>query len=145
LAPRLERFRLLRPLAVLGSSIATVVRSPGRVFLLFWTGLLGQAVAIVAFFLVGRSVGAPLSLVACAVTLAPGLLVALAPVSLGGWGLREGAFVVLLGFYGVEPEQGFLVSVLFGLALLAATGPGLVLWMVQPASVKSRVADGVDR
>jgi uncharacterized membrane protein YbhN (UPF0104 family) len=145
LAPRLERFLLLRPLAVLGSSIATVVRSPGRVFLLLWTGLLGQAVAIVAFFLVGRSIGAPLSLMACAVTLAPGLLVALAPISLGGWGLREGAFVVLLGFYGIEPEQGLLISVLFGLALLVATAPGLFLWLVQPAPTKSRLADAADR
>ena len=68
-----------------------------------------------------------------AVTLAPGLLVALIPVSLGGWGVREGAFVVLLGFYGVAPEQGLIVSVLFGLALLAASLPGLALWLSQPA------------
>jgi hypothetical protein len=140
LAPRLQRFRLLRPLATLGLAIATVLRSPRRIVLLLWTGLLGQAVAIVAFFLIGRSVGAPLSLLECAITLAPGLLVALVPVSLGGWGLREGAFVVLLGFYGVAPEQGLIVSILFGLALLVATAPGLLLWLVQPVT-KPRLDD----
>ena len=77
--------------------------------------------------------GAPLSFVDCAVTLAPGLLVALVPVSLGGWGVREGAFVVLLGFYGVAPEQSLIVSVLFGIALFLASLPGLVLWLGHPA------------
>jgi hypothetical protein len=93
-------------------------------------------VAIVAFFLVSRSVDAPLSFLEGAMTLAPGLLVALVPVSLGGWGLREGAFVVLLGFYGVAPEQGLIISVLFGLALLVATAPGLGLWIAQPTEPK---------
>ncbi|MFZ5781009.1 MAG: lysylphosphatidylglycerol synthase transmembrane domain-containing protein [Pseudomonadota bacterium] len=126
-ARRLERVRLLRPLASLGLALASVAHS-SQVALLLWTGALGQLVAIIAFFLVSQSVGAPLSLIDCAVTLAPGLLVALVPVSLGGWGMREGAFVVLLDFYGVKPEQSLIVSILFGLALLVASLPGLVLW-----------------
>jgi uncharacterized membrane protein YbhN (UPF0104 family) len=131
-ARRLDAVKFLRPLASLGLALSAVGRS-SQVPLLLWTGVLGQLVAIVGFFLASRSVGAPLSFVDCAVTLAPGLLVALIPVSLGGWGVREGAFVVLLGFYGVAPEQGLIVSVLFGLALLAASLPGLALWLSQPA------------
>jgi uncharacterized protein (TIRG00374 family) len=131
-ARKFERLRLLRPLAALGHALSSVARSRD-VPLLLWTGVLGQLVAILAFFLVGRSVGAPLSFGDCAVTLAPGLLVALAPVSLGGWGVREGAFMVLLGFYDISPEQSLVVSVLFGLALLAAALPGLVLWLYQRA------------
>lgn len=133
-ARRLDSVKLLRPLVSLGLALATVSRS-SEVPLLLWTGLLGQLVAIVGFFVASRSVGAPLSFIDCAATLAPGLLMALIPVSLGGWGVREGAFVVLLGFYGVAPEQGLIVSVLFGLALLVASLPGLALWLGQPARV----------
>jgi uncharacterized protein (TIRG00374 family) len=143
-AHKLERLRLVRPLAALGLALATVARS-SVVALLLWTGLLGQLVAIVAFFLVGRSVGAPLSLVDCAVTLAPSLLVALVPISLGGWGVREGAFIVLLGFYGVSPEQALVISVLFGLALLSAAMPGLVLWFRQTAIAPKEIGATVDR
>jgi len=132
---RLDSVKLLRPLASLGVALSAVARS-AQVPLLIWTGLLGQLVAIVAFFAASRSVGAPLSFLDCAVTLAPGLLVALVPVSLGGWGVREGAFVVLLGFYGVAPEQSLIVSILFGLALLVASLPGLVLWLGQPAPAR---------
>jgi uncharacterized membrane protein YbhN (UPF0104 family) len=131
-AHRLEGIRPLRAMAALGRALSSVARS-SQVGLLLWTGVVGQLVAIVAFFLVSRSVGAPLSVFDCAVTLAPGLLVALVPVSLGGWGVREGAFVILLGFYGIPPAQSLVVSVLFGLALLAAALPGLVLWLCRPA------------
>ncbi len=131
-ARRLDGVKLLRPLASLGLALSTVSRS-SQVPLLLFTGVLGQLVAIVGFFVASRSIGAPLSFLDCAVTVAPGLLVALIPVSLGGWGVREGAFVVLLGFYGVAPEQGLIVSVLFGLALLVASLPGLALWLGQPA------------
>ena len=132
-ASRLDAFALLRPLAFFGRALRAVARS-GRVSLLVGTGLLGQFTAILALFLVGLSVKAPLSLIACTVTLAPALLVALVPVSVGGWGVREGAFVVLLGFYGIRPEQSLVVSVLFGLALLVASLPGLVAWLGRPVS-----------
>jgi uncharacterized protein (TIRG00374 family) len=127
-ARRLDKVKFLRPLASLGLALSAVARS-SQLPLLLWTGVLGQFVAILGFFVASRSVGAPISFVDCAVTLAPGLLVALIPVSLGGWGVREGAFVVLLSFYGVAPEQGLVVSVLFGVALLAASLPGLALWL----------------
>ncbi|WP_421999483.1 lysylphosphatidylglycerol synthase transmembrane domain-containing protein [Reyranella sp.] len=144
IAGRLDRSPLLRPLASLGRALSTVARS-SHVGLLLWTGLLGQAAAILAFYLVSRGAGAPLTLVDCAVTLAPGLLIALVPVSLGGWGVREGAFVLLLGFYGMRPEQSLVVSVLFGLALLAASMPGLVLWLRLPAAASRRTDPSPDR
>jgi hypothetical protein len=143
-ARRLEKVRPLRALAALGHAVSSVAHS-SQVPLLLWTGVLGQLVAIVAFFLVSQSVGAPLSFGDCAVTLAPGLLVALIPVSLGGWGMREGAFVVLLGFYGIRPEQSLVVSILFGLALLAASLPGLALWLYQPAGGPKAAGTQEDR
>lgn len=54
------------------------------------------------------------------------LLVSAVPISLGGWGIREGAFVFGLGLLGVGRETGLGVSVLFGVTLTLA---GLVLTM----------------
>ncbi len=131
-ASRLGSVSLLRPLAGLGHAIALVSRSVSRLALLLWTGILGQIAAIIAFFFANQSAHSGLSLLDCAVTLAPGLLVALVPLSLGGWGLREGAFVVLLSFYGISPETSLVASVLFGLALLVASLPGLLFWLHGP-------------
>jgi uncharacterized membrane protein YbhN (UPF0104 family) len=48
-------------------------------------------------------------------------LVASLPISFGGWGVREGAFIYGLGLLGVPFETAFLISVQTGLIGLMAT------------------------
>ena len=48
-------------------------------------------------------------------------LVAALPVSFGGWGVREGAFIFALGLSGVPQEAAFMLSVHIGLLSLFAT------------------------
>lgn len=47
-------------------------------------------------------------------------LIAAVPISFGGWGLREGAFVYGLGLIGIPPEDAFLLSVQVGLTSMIA-------------------------
>ena len=42
-------------------------------------------------------------------------LVASLPISIGGWGVREGAFIYGLGLLGVPMEAAFLISVQIGI------------------------------
>lgn len=64
------------------------------------------------------------------------LLLAMAvPVSVAGWGVREGAAALLWPLVGLPPEQGVALSVGYGLAVLVSSLPG-VLFIVsgrQPA------------
>ncbi len=57
------------------------------------------------------------------------ILITFIPLSFAGWGVREGASVVMLGCVGVGADHALAISVLFGLALLAATLPGCLLWL----------------
>lgn len=57
------------------------------------------------------------------------ILLSTVPVSIGGWGLREGLMVVALDLAGVEAEAAVGVSVLFGVAQILAGLPGGVLWL----------------
>jgi uncharacterized membrane protein YbhN (UPF0104 family) len=59
-------------------------------------------------------------------------LVASLPISMGGWGVREGAFVYGLGLLGVPMETSFLISVQVGLIGVLTT-----LLMGMPALVTS--------
>ena len=54
--------------------------------------------------------------------------VALVPISVGGWGLRELAVVSLLSDHGVAPERALLFSVCFGLVSLVGSLPGAFIW-----------------
>jgi uncharacterized membrane protein YbhN (UPF0104 family) len=54
------------------------------------------------------------------------LFTMLVPLTVSGWGLREGAAAGLLPLAGVTAAEGLAASVAFGLAFLVATLPGLV-------------------
>jgi hypothetical protein len=56
--------------------------------------------------------------------------VALVPISVSGWGLREVAVLSLLGHYGVAPERALLFSVCFGLTLALGSLPGALAWLL---------------
>ena len=63
------------------------------------------------------------------------LLVSMLPISIGGWGVREGAMVVALHGFGISAEDALLPSVLFGLCAVAATLPGGILWIINKDAV----------
>lgn len=48
-------------------------------------------------------------------------IIASLPIGLGGWGIREGAFVFGLGLIGIPAESAFLISVQIGLLGIAST------------------------
>jgi uncharacterized protein (TIRG00374 family) len=139
-ASRLSEVRILAPLAEIGSAVAVATRSNPMLLLLLATGIAGWGIAVVAFYLLALGIGAPLSVLDCVMTLIPGLLIAMLPISFGGWGLREGALVTILKFYDVPSAQALALSVLFGFALLVSCLPGLFLWLRQSDAAGSPTA-----
>ncbi|HVJ54195.1 MAG TPA: lysylphosphatidylglycerol synthase transmembrane domain-containing protein [Aliidongia sp.] len=64
------------------------------------------------------------------ILLLPALLAMAIPVSIAGWGVREGAMVVALGQIGVHPADALALSVAFGFIFMLAGIPGGLLWLV---------------
>lgn len=83
-----------------------------------------QALVTLSCWVIARSIGAELSLLDGFATIPAAMFVALLPISMNGWGVREGAMVVTLGFAGVSGSHAFLVSILFGMSLLVTSLPG---------------------
>jgi hypothetical protein len=59
----------------------------------------------------------------------PVTLLQLVPISLAGWGVREAALVVALGWFGVPAEAALAISVLVGLCLILVGLPGGLIWL----------------
>ncbi|MEP1216165.1 MAG: lysylphosphatidylglycerol synthase transmembrane domain-containing protein [Marinobacter sp.] len=58
------------------------------------------------------------------------LLLAMAvPVSVAGWGVREGVAALLWPLVGLPPEQGVALSVGYGLAVLVSSLPGVLFFL----------------
>lgn len=55
------------------------------------------------------------------------LLAMILPISIGGWGLREGAAVALFPLVGVDASKALAVAILYGLVNLIGALPGLAL------------------
>ena len=58
------------------------------------------------------------------------LIVQVAPVSIAGWGTREGAMILVLSLIGVDFNQALGVSVLLGLSFLLSGIPGGFVWLL---------------
>lgn len=106
-------------------------------------GLLVSSLAAVAghvatFAVAARAVGVDLparELVPVAVLV---LLVAAVPLSLAGWGPREGAAAWVFSGVGAQASEGLAVSVAYGIIVLIGALPGLVVLLlgrVRPAVV----------
>ena len=59
------------------------------------------------------------------------ILVTVLPISIAGWGIREGAMVVSLGMVGVNSVDALSLSILLGLLGIASGLPGGLLWLLQ--------------
>lgn len=59
----------------------------------------------------------------------PVLLITTVPLSIAGWGVREGSMIVAFGYAGLAPGDGLIVSVLFGLTSFAIGAIGGIVWI----------------
>jgi uncharacterized membrane protein YbhN (UPF0104 family) len=113
--------------------VSAVIRGGGirrRLLAAFVLATLTHLMNVVLFFLIGRDLGIGLGLAQWFLIVPSALLVSMLPISAGGWGLREASFVVALASFGVRPEEAVLPPIIFGLAVLAVTLPGGVVWLV---------------
>jgi uncharacterized membrane protein YbhN (UPF0104 family) len=87
-------------------------------------GVVFQLLIVGSTWMLSRSIGLDLDFALVAVVQPLVLLVLLFPVSIAGFGVREGGFVVLLGTAGVSAADATLLSLLSVVVLALATSPG---------------------
>jgi uncharacterized protein (TIRG00374 family) len=88
-----------------------------------------QLIVGAVVFALANIAGAAISLTAAMLMFPFVLLVSMVPVSLAGWGMREGAMVVVFALIGTPGSGALIVSLLFGASLLLASLPGGLLWL----------------
>jgi len=128
IAPLLARWRYSRWLAKLALDARRVLLGP-RGPLIIALGCVIHVLTIVVIWSIGRTEGLMLPFSDAAVLFTVMVGVALVPISIGGWGLRELAVISLLANHGIAPERALLFSVCFGLALAVGSLPGAVVWL----------------
>ena len=80
---------------------------------IFFADVLWLFVFIVRTFLLSKSMGLPLNYIDIAWMSSLVLLLQIIPISFAGIGLREGAFAYLMTVFGLAPENGASLGILF--------------------------------
>ena len=130
--------RALLSLAALARKVMSRARYALPIILLSVLSFIGFAIIV---FYIAHAMQLDITLRDCVLLVPPVILVTVVPVSIAGWGVREGAMVVAFGFINVPASAAFAVSILFGLTLAAASLPGSLLWWLSGYSVRNVAAD----
>jgi len=136
-ALRWRAVRALVDVAKLSRKVLSHLRYAVPVVGLSIMSFLGFAVIVYA---IARAMQIDVTVRDCILLVPPVILVTVIPVSIAGWGLREGAMVVAFGFINVPPGAAFAMSVLFGLTLAVASLPGSLLWWLSGYSATASTA-----
>ena len=75
--------------------------------------MLGNILISFAAYLIAQSLSIEVSVLDCLVLIPPVILITTLPISIAGWGVREGAMVAAFAFVGVAEGDAFVMSILF--------------------------------
>jgi len=92
-------------------------------------GLMVHIMRVASVWIIAMGLNINTGILDCFALVPLALVVAMIPISIGGWGLREGAFLSAFSLVGVMPGEAVTLSVTFGLSSIIANLPGGLIWL----------------
>ena len=109
------------------------------IFLLFLTFII-HGLSLAAVYAIASSLDLALSLGVVCSAVPVVLLISIFPVSVSGWGVREGAMIVVLSGFGISSTNAATLSVVFGLfqLIVGLSGVVFVFWPMRGHALLKR-------
>ncbi len=133
-----RRFRPVAAAVTLSRTARYICARPALLVPVLGLSLAGHVLFLFGVICLADGLGLRIGLADCLAVVPVALLLAMAPVSIAGWGVREGVMVAGLGLMGVNPDGALALSVLMGLVVLATSLPGGATWLAD--TVRRRAA-----
>ncbi|WP_395022665.1 lysylphosphatidylglycerol synthase transmembrane domain-containing protein [Dongia sp.] len=135
--PWLRRFRVLaNTIDPLVGDVIRALSTRALIVPAFVSGLLIHIISAALLWASGLAIGVDLGLVYCLLIGPAAFLVSAAPISLAGWGVREGALAAGFGLVGADANQVIASSVLYGLTTFVTGAFAMVLGLVPESGPK---------
>jgi uncharacterized protein (TIRG00374 family) len=125
----LRRFRIVRGIVQLSAELRRILLVPRRALPVVLLSLINQGGVVVVVAILARGMGLPVGWLPCLIIVPLAILATVVPISVAGWGVREGAFVTGFGLVGVSSDHALALSVLFGLLNTVVCLPGGLVWL----------------
>lgn len=135
-----RRGKVMAALANLAVDTRTIFFSPRPALTALGSAALGHATLAMAVFVLARGLNLAVSPVDVLALFLPVLLISALPISVAGWGVREGSMVYAFGLIGVPAADALVMSVLYGFFTLAVALPGGLVWLASGTRAKDVAA-----
>lgn len=135
----LQRWAPTRHLAAASITARRLFTEPGSAIYVGVLSILIHLLTVMVAWCAAQSVAAPLTFLQALLLIPPIILIAVIPISIAGWGVREGAMAMAFGYASLPESDGLIVSLLFGVMYFVVGILGGVTWLFGPDPV--RLAD----
>ncbi len=136
----LRRWKLSRPFGELAHDFHRLFKAPTVTLGLAAWSLTIHLLTIVSAWVIARVLVIDVSLLDCLIVIPPVVLISMLPVSIAGWGIREGAMIVGFGLVGMAPSDALAISICLGLASVIIGLPGGLLWLWNRQAAAAEIA-----
>lgn len=127
---RFRSWRLIRALSDIAFDTRRTFLSPLHTPRALGLGVLGHIATAVAVYFIAKSIDLNVSVLDCMVLMPPVMLVTTLPISIAGWGVREGAMIAAFALVGVQADDALVLSILFGMMAIIFAIPGGITWLL---------------
>jgi len=129
---RFSSWRVMKGLTTLASDARQLLGSRQGLGLVLFSVLI-HILSIVVVGMLSSALSIKVDWIALTIIVPITTLLITIPLSIAGWGVREGVMVVGLGYVGIAPEEALALSILYGLLTLVVALPGVLTWLTDPA------------
>ncbi len=125
----LEQWVMTRVLLRISQRLDVVLDGLAAVLKHLSFSLLIHLMALLSIYCIGKGVGLEFDLITYMVIVPPVILLTIVPISLAGWGVREGGMVGLFALLGADNTLVLAMSIIYGITLVVISLPGLVVYV----------------
>lgn len=127
---RLVKWRMFQALVAFSLDTRRIFLTPKCLTLLTIWGVVAHINLVLVAYLIILALGIHASFIDCLVLVPLVIMTTILPISIAGWGVREGAMIAAFSLIGIPAEQSLMLSVIFGLMGVVTAIPGGALWVL---------------
>ncbi|MDH5785001.1 MAG: flippase-like domain-containing protein [Chromatiales bacterium] len=126
----LEQRMVTRVLLRISQRLDIVLDSAAAILRHLPLALLIHLLSLLCIYTIGSGVGMEFDVLTYMVIVPPVILLTIVPISLAGWGVREGGMIGLFALLGADNTLVLSMSIIYGLILIVTALPGLVIYLL---------------
>ncbi|OIP54101.1 MAG: hypothetical protein AUK54_07135 [Helicobacteraceae bacterium CG2_30_36_10] len=125
----LANYKILNLFHRLAKRLNSLYKNRTLLYLHIAISVLVHMLTILAIYALALSIDFHMSFQIFLIAVPPVFLLTVIPISLAGWGIREGAMVGIFMLVGADETKVLAMSILYGLLLIISSLPGSYFWI----------------